>query len=93
MNSIKLIHKKAKKQRDEIIYSKEYLYPSTLLLGAKEDNFSKLSDELILRIFHWLPRKKLIGCSIVCKRWYRLMYFCLIDFILNNIQTGSFFKF
>ncbi|XP_018335639.1 S-phase kinase-associated protein 2 [Agrilus planipennis] len=34
--------------------------------------FESLSDEVILHIFHWLPKRFLTDTSLVCKRWHRL---------------------
>ncbi|XP_013138083.1 PREDICTED: S-phase kinase-associated protein 2-like [Papilio polytes] len=36
------------------------------------DTFSILSDEMILSVFKWLPKRTLAHCMLVCKRWYRL---------------------
>ncbi|XP_036323775.1 S-phase kinase-associated protein 2 isoform X2 [Rhagoletis pomonella] len=36
-----------------------------------KDHFSSLSDEIILQIFKWLPKKALIRCSYVCRRFGR----------------------
>ena len=36
------------------------------------DNFERLSDEMILSIFKWLPKKTLIRCSLVCQRFNRV---------------------
>ncbi|XP_045541230.1 S-phase kinase-associated protein 2 [Papilio machaon] len=36
------------------------------------DTFSVLSDEMILSVFKWLPKRTLAHCMLVCKRWYRL---------------------
>ncbi|XP_014607404.1 PREDICTED: S-phase kinase-associated protein 2 isoform X2 [Polistes canadensis] len=36
------------------------------------DEFNKLSDEMILMIFRWLPKKCLVRCMLVCKRWCRI---------------------
>lgn len=41
-------------------------------LYTGEDNFSKLSDEVLLSIFKWLPKKALIRCSSVNRRFYRV---------------------
>ncbi|XP_041474974.1 S-phase kinase-associated protein 2-like [Lytechinus variegatus] len=38
------------------------------------DPFLYLSDEVILSIFHWLPKKSLTHCAKVCRRWRRLSY-------------------
>ncbi|XP_055381033.1 S-phase kinase-associated protein 2 [Condylostylus longicornis] len=39
---------------------------------SNRDPFKKLSDEMILQIFKWLPKKTLIRCSFVCSRFNRL---------------------
>lgn len=41
---------------------------------AGNDHFKKLSDEVILSILRWLPKKALVSCAMVCKRFYRLAY-------------------
>ncbi|CAF0904247.1 unnamed protein product [Brachionus calyciflorus] len=41
--------------------------------SSQEDFFSKLSDEIILKIFNFIPRKTLLKYAIVCKRWHQLM--------------------
>ncbi|KAM3955159.1 S-phase kinase-associated protein 2 [Aphomia sociella] len=37
-----------------------------------EDSFSVLSDEMILSVFKWLPKRTLAHCMLVCKRWHRV---------------------
>ncbi|KAJ8681569.1 hypothetical protein QAD02_017361 [Eretmocerus hayati] len=37
-----------------------------------EDKFNKLSDEMILMILKWLPKKCLVRSMLVCKRWYQI---------------------
>ncbi|XP_015115202.1 S-phase kinase-associated protein 2 isoform X2 [Diachasma alloeum] len=37
-----------------------------------EDKFSKLSDEMILMILKWLPKKCLVRSMLVCKRWCQI---------------------
>lgn len=37
-----------------------------------EDNFARLSDEMILSVFKWLPKKALIRCSLVNHRFNRV---------------------
>ncbi|XP_022114119.2 S-phase kinase-associated protein 2 [Pieris rapae] len=37
-----------------------------------EDSFRSLSDEVILSVFKWLPKRTLAHCMMVCKRWYRV---------------------
>ncbi|XP_055700219.1 S-phase kinase-associated protein 2 [Phlebotomus papatasi] len=39
---------------------------------AVYDHFSKLSDEMILQVFKWLPKKTLMKCSLVNRRFHRL---------------------
>ncbi|XP_064605504.1 S-phase kinase-associated protein 2-like [Liolophura sinensis] len=38
-----------------------------------EDHFGRLSDEMILNVFRWLPKFVLSRCSRVCKRWSSLV--------------------
>lgn len=38
------------------------------------DCFSRLSDEVILSIFKWLPKSTIAKCAQVSKRWKRLAY-------------------
>lgn len=33
---------------------------------------NRLSDEMVLSIFKWLPKQTLSQCSLVCKRWHRI---------------------
>ncbi|XP_005098955.1 S-phase kinase-associated protein 2 isoform X2 [Aplysia californica] len=35
--------------------------------------FDKLSDEIILEVFHRLPRHMMCTCALVCRRWTRLV--------------------
>ncbi|XP_020285054.1 S-phase kinase-associated protein 2 isoform X2 [Pseudomyrmex gracilis] len=37
-----------------------------------EDKFNKLSDEIILMILKWLPKKYLVNSMLVCKRWCQI---------------------
>ncbi|XP_072947024.1 S-phase kinase-associated protein 2-like [Epargyreus clarus] len=37
-----------------------------------DDTFSVLSDEMMLSVFRWLPKRTLAHCMLVCKRWYRV---------------------
>uniref|UniRef100_A0A2H1VC74 SFRICE_011414 n=1 Tax=Spodoptera frugiperda TaxID=7108 RepID=A0A2H1VC74_SPOFR len=36
------------------------------------DSFKLLSDEMMLSVFNWLPKRTLAHCMVVCKRWYRV---------------------
>ena len=38
------------------------------------DYFSKLSDEIVLSVFRWLPKKSLKRCALVCRRWRDITY-------------------
>ncbi|KAL4711765.1 hypothetical protein ACJJTC_004107 [Scirpophaga incertulas] len=38
------------------------------------DSFNILSDEMILSVFRWLPKRTLTNCMLVCKRWHRVAY-------------------
>lgn len=38
------------------------------------DGFSRLSDEVILNVFKWLPKSTVAKCAQVSKRWKRLSY-------------------
>ncbi|XP_055927869.1 S-phase kinase-associated protein 2-like isoform X1 [Argiope bruennichi] len=69
-NSENLYHKPHKICRDEfVLFRKQHLpQPSGI------DYFSKLSDEIILYIFQWLPKTTIVKCSAVCKRWRDLSY-------------------
>lgn len=48
------------------------------------DYFDKLSDELVLHIFKFIPRKILLTYGIVCKRWYKLMYVKKLWYLLDS---------
>ncbi|GFR91958.1 S-phase kinase-associated protein 2 [Elysia marginata] len=37
------------------------------------DPFDRVSDEIILRIFHQLPRHTMCTCALVCRRWARIV--------------------
>ncbi|XP_014213892.1 S-phase kinase-associated protein 2 [Copidosoma floridanum] len=37
-----------------------------------EDKFNIVSDEIILMIFKWLPKKSLVRSMSVCKRWHQI---------------------
>ncbi|KAB0795108.1 hypothetical protein PPYR_11947 [Photinus pyralis] len=38
----------------------------------KLNHFQQLSDEVILHIFYWLPKRCLKMAALVCRRWHRL---------------------
>ncbi|KAG1650992.1 S-phase kinase-associated protein 2 [Nymphon striatum] len=39
-----------------------------------EDHSTKISDEVLLQIFKWLPKYSLSICAQTCKRWRRLAF-------------------
>ncbi|XP_043596871.1 S-phase kinase-associated protein 2 isoform X2 [Bombus pyrosoma] len=50
-----------------------YLYRRKRKLSILgEDKFNKLSDEMILMILKWLPKKCLVRSMLVCKRWCQI---------------------
>ncbi|XP_022200121.2 S-phase kinase-associated protein 2 isoform X2 [Nilaparvata lugens] len=38
------------------------------------NHFTKISDEMILQIFQFLPKKSIADCASVCKRWRDVAY-------------------
>jgi len=56
------------------------------------DVFNTLSDEVVLNVFKWLPKSTLSRCSLVCKRWRRLVkdesLWKRVDLGLRNILPG-----
>ncbi|GFT50360.1 s-phase kinase-associated protein 2 [Nephila pilipes] len=60
------LHRKSKKLCLEnfILFRKQQYFHSNGI-----NYFAKLSDEVILYIFHLLPKPTLLQCSVVCKRW------------------------
>lgn len=57
------------------------------------DVFIKLSDEMVLSIFRWLPKRSLTRCSLVCKRWHQIasdeVLWTRFDLASRPIQSGS----
>jgi F-box and leucine-rich repeat protein 1 (S-phase kinase-associated protein 2) len=57
------------------------------------DVFLKLSDEMVLMIFRWLPKNMLVRCSLVCKRWRRIAYdevlWTRMDLGSRTLNSGS----
>lgn len=57
------------------------------------DVFLKLSDEMVLMIFRWLPKNMLVRCSLVCKRWQRIAYdevlWTRMDLGSRSLNPGS----
>ncbi|XP_018783482.1 PREDICTED: S-phase kinase-associated protein 2 isoform X1 [Bactrocera latifrons] len=57
-----------------VVYDNFFLFRQQQLrdhISDGKDHFSTLSDEIILQIFKWLPKKALIRCSYVCRRFNR----------------------
>lgn len=55
-----------------------------------EDNFERLSDEMILSVFKWLPKKTLMRCSLVNHRFNRVAQdeslWTRLDLAMKTIQ-------
>lgn len=60
-------------------------------LYTGEDNFTRLSDEILLSIFKWLPKKTLNRCSLVNHRFHRVVQdeslWTRLDLAGKTIQT------
>ncbi|XP_064112761.1 S-phase kinase-associated protein 2-like [Macrobrachium nipponense] len=41
---------------------------------AGDDKFNRMTDEVILAVFRWLPKFMLARCAQVCRRWKRLSF-------------------
>ncbi|XP_063836055.1 S-phase kinase-associated protein 2 [Ostrinia nubilalis] len=54
-------------QEEELIINRR-----TKCEPSGEDTFNVLSDEMILSVFRWLPKRTLAHCMLVCKRWHRV---------------------
>lgn len=52
-----------------VIYAKLCYYLINLIYYYTENYFSRLSDEMVLSIFKWLPKKLLLRCGKVCHRF------------------------
>jgi hypothetical protein len=80
MENLKLVRKVKKISRQRDLKSNfstnldRYYYDDNIPNLTHEDNFNKLSDELVLQIFKRLHRHVLVKYAVVCKRWNRLMY-------------------
>nr|CAD7202636.1 unnamed protein product [Timema douglasi] len=58
-----------------------------------DDAFCKLSDEMVLTIFRHMPKKSLVRCAFVCKRWRRIAYdeslWSRLDLSLRTLRPGN----
>ncbi|XP_053689006.1 S-phase kinase-associated protein 2, partial [Sabethes cyaneus] len=58
-----------------------------------EDYFNRLSDEMILQVFRWLPKKTLIRCSEVSKRFNRVAQdetlWTRLDLSCRSLREGA----
>lgn len=65
-------------------------------LYTGEDNFAKLSDEVLLSIFKWLPKKALIRCSSVNRRFNRVTQdeslWTRLDMAAKTIQPRALYR-
>ncbi|KAK9871829.1 hypothetical protein WA026_014285 [Henosepilachna vigintioctopunctata] len=54
--------------------------------------FERLSDEVILQIFHWIPKRHLTNVASSCKRFYRLIQdeslWTRMDISNRNLRIG-----
>lgn len=50
------------------------------------DFFGRFSDEIILQIFAWLPKKTLMRCSQVCTRFNRIVH---TDILWTRLDLGG----
>lgn len=50
------------------------------------DHFACLSDEMILHIFKWLPKKTLTRCSFVCRRFNKIVH---TDILWTRLDLGD----
>eukprot|EP00088_Acartia_fossae_P001725 TRINITY_DN10687_c0_g1_i1.p1 TRINITY_DN10687_c0_g1~~TRINITY_DN10687_c0_g1_i1.p1 ORF type:complete len:490 (+),score=66.64 TRINITY_DN10687_c0_g1_i1:38-1507(+) len=41
--------------------------------SQRPDAFCRMSDEVVLLVFKWLPKCTLARCAVVCRRWCRLI--------------------
>ncbi|XP_013406968.1 S-phase kinase-associated protein 2 isoform X2 [Lingula anatina] len=53
---------------------------------GRNELFVKLSDEIILNIFTWLPKCMLVKCARVCKRWKGL---CFDESLWKRLDMAS----
>lgn len=63
-------HEFQKSEMDECFFMYRKQDPR---LYTGSDNFAKLSDEVLLSIFKWLPKKTLSRCSLVNHRFHRVV--------------------
>ncbi|XP_076035199.1 S-phase kinase-associated protein 2-like [Oratosquilla oratoria] len=61
-------------------------------IPSEEDTINRLKDELIIRVFHFLPKYMLARCAQVCWRWKRLAFdgslWRRLDLGGKTLQTG-----
>lgn len=70
-----------------------FLYRKPTIKALMEDNFGKLSDEIILHIFRFLPKKALIRCSQVSKRFNQVSLdetlWIRLDLSCRSLREGA----
>lgn len=70
-----------------------FLYKENAANQSEEDYFAKLSDEMILAIFKYLPKKALNRCIYVCRRFSNVVQdetlWIRMDLASRNIQAGA----
>ncbi|KAL5285042.1 SKP2 family protein [Megaselia abdita] len=71
-----------------------FLYRQRNRESSGPDYFSRLSDEIVLEIFKWLPKKALIRCSSVCRKFNQLTadesLWTRLDLGGKHIRAGAF---
>ncbi|XP_063216861.1 S-phase kinase-associated protein 2 isoform X2 [Bacillus rossius redtenbacheri] len=70
-----------------------FLYRRKRQESSGGDCFSCLSDELVLMVFKHLPKRALVRCALVCRRWRRVAYdetlWARLDLGLRTVRPGS----
>ncbi|XP_041357689.1 S-phase kinase-associated protein 2-like [Gigantopelta aegis] len=73
--------------------AKKLIYSNYHSKCEYEDFMSKLSDEIMLNIFRWLPKYVLAKCARVCHRWNNLVLdetlWKRIDLSNKNLPPGT----
>lgn len=71
-----------------------FLYRNRNRETSGTDYFSRLSDEIVLEIFKWLPKKALLRCSSVCRKFNQLTadesLWTRLDLGGKHIRAGAF---
>ncbi|XP_022918162.1 S-phase kinase-associated protein 2 [Onthophagus taurus] len=72
---------------------KEYCVPLNSKSESIINYFEDISDEVMLHIFHFLPKRFLSTAALVCKRWHRLSedesLWARMDLGSKQLQAGA----